>query len=100
MMDGVRRHVCLISRAMQSGSLLLVQGTTSMDWQSTETLSRGLVNLFHTQGNWSTVQAYEQHGGLAVSWDAFGSSGYQTRPPGGNLKSYWYALRCSCSLYL
>lgn len=38
------------------------------------------------------LEAYEQHGGLALSWDFFGSSGYRTRPPGGALKSYWKCL--------
>jgi hypothetical protein len=36
-----------------------------------------------------SAQGYEAHGGLAVSWDTFGSSGHITRPPGGSLKSYW-----------
>ena len=35
------------------------------------------------------AQAYQAHGGLAVNWDVFGSSGHTARPPGGTLKSYW-----------
>lgn len=43
------------------------------------------------------LKAYEQHGGLAVSWEVFGSSDYEVRPLGGNMKSYWKCLDHSSS---
>jgi hypothetical protein len=37
----------------------------------------------------SILSRYEDYGGLVLSWMTFGSSGHETKPPGGIIANYW-----------